>query len=198
MTDFRCDLSVTEHRLARLDAYFRENVFADGQFTCRQYGACSGSHDGTFIQGQLHHVGRYYDLTRNDKPFRIAIVGQEYGGGNPFTTLEQRTGEILKSAFKHRFKAVSGQYKARNPHMRGTTNVLRLLFDAGLGDDFESEHIDLGDSLRPHIFETFALTNYLLCSAVYKASRTRGARPIPCARIAGNTSRLRSGSCLLR
>jgi len=79
---------------------------------------------------------------------------------------------IMSSALEHRFKA-DGSYPARNPHMRGTTNVLRLLFGIPLGEDHDSEFLALSTG-RVHIFDAFALVNYLLCSAVGADGSSRG------------------------
>jgi uracil-DNA glycosylase len=64
-------------------------------------------------------------------------------------------------------------YETRNSHMRGTTNVLRLLFGIPLGTDYKSEFMNVGGE-RVHLFDAFALVNYLLCSAVGNDGKTRG------------------------
>ena len=79
---------------------------------------------------------------------------------------------IMKSGIGHRFMAGNG-YPARNPHMRGTTSLLRLIFGIPLGTDHESEFIMI-DGKRVHIFDAFALVNYLLCSAVATDGGKRG------------------------
>src|SRR3954470_7983728 len=113
----------------------------------------------------MHHVGSRYDLTRGDKPLRIIVVGQEYGHGPEFVTLAARNEMILnKSAVQSRFRAGAG-FPARNPHMRGCTNLLRLIFGVGLGSDYAGEFLVVDDK-RVHVFECFALVNFLLCSAV--------------------------------
>jgi hypothetical protein len=44
----------------------------------------------SFTPAQLSHVGRHYDLTRDERPFRI-VIGQEVGGkGKACTTLAER------------------------------------------------------------------------------------------------------------
>jgi hypothetical protein len=53
-------------------------------------------------------------------------------------------------------------FRERNPHMQGTTSTLRLLFGREPGTDRLGEQLFDG----VHIFEGFALVNYLLCSAV--------------------------------
>ena len=49
--------------------------------------------------------------------------------------------------------------------MRGTTSLLRLLLGRGLGTDYDGEFLRVGAE-RVHLFECFALVNFLLCSAV--------------------------------
>ncbi len=78
----------------------------------------------------------------------------------------------MSSGLDCRFKA-GGDYQARNPHMRGTANVLRLLFGIPLGADHNSEFMMI-EGERIHIFDAFALVNYLLCSAVSADGRMRG------------------------
>jgi hypothetical protein len=68
------------------------------------------------------------------------------------------------SGIESRFKA-DGKLKARNPHMRGCTSLLRLIFGRSLGVDYDGEFLDLSGE-RVHLFECFALVNCLLCSAV--------------------------------
>lgn len=68
------------------------------------------------------------------------------------------------TGLKKRFKA-DATHPARNPHMRGTTSLLRLLFSKEPGTDHAGEFLDLAGE-RIHMFDAFALTNFLLCSAV--------------------------------
>jgi uracil-DNA glycosylase len=59
--------------------------------------------------------------------------------------------------------------------------LLRLIFGLGLGADHAGEFLDINGE-RAHIFECFALVNFLLCSAV----RTGGK---PTGRLAGKPGR---------
>lgn len=126
-----CDRQKTEARVAALDQYLTANVL-DTQFVCPHYAECKSSHADTFHEGQLHHVGQYYDLRLDNLPLRAIVVGQEYGHGPSRVSRQARSDMIMSSGLEHRFKAEAG-FKARNPHMRGTTNVLRLLFGIPLG-----------------------------------------------------------------
>lgn len=116
------------------------------------------------LQGQLHHIGTHYDLLRNNRPWRIVVMGQEYGHGRSAVSLADRHKMICASGMERRFVVEDG-FPARNPHMRATTSLLRLLLGRSLGTDYAGEFIRLaGESV--HLFEAFALVNFLLCSAV--------------------------------
>lgn len=160
----RSDPAGTARRVAALNAYFRGAVLNGQTFKCQHRRDCRESYSGILLQGQMHHVGRHYDLTLNGRPFRIAVVGQEYGHGPAGTSLADRHKMIRAFGIQRRFVAEDG-FPARNPHMRATTSLLRLLLGRGLGSDYAGEFIDLaGKSI--HLFEAFALVDFLLCSAV--------------------------------
>lgn len=59
--------------------------------------------------------------------------------------------------------------------MRGTTSLLRLLFGGMPGDDYPGEFLVL-ENRRVHIFEAFALTNFLLCSAINSGQGDTGSK----------------------
>src|SRR5437763_1238855 len=147
----RSDTAQTARRVAALDAYFAAGVAASGVLTRATGAQCRASHAGDFLESQLHHVGSRYDLTRRGKPPRIVVVGQEYGHGPELVTLAARNEMILnKSAVQSRFRAEPG-FPARNPHMRGCTNLLRLIFGVGLGSDYAGEFLVVDDK-RVHVF----------------------------------------------
>jgi hypothetical protein len=101
------------------------------------------------------------------------VVGQEYGHPPAHVTLEDRNAMIMGSAHNRRFKA-EPLFRARNPHMRGTTSLLRLLFSIPLGTDYEGEHIKVVGTRRVHLFDAFAMVNFLLCSALPPTGGTHG------------------------
>src|SRR5438034_300124 len=72
-----CDRRQSEDRRRALEQYLTTNVLT-AEFLCTHYRECKSSHTATFYEGQLHHVGRFYDLLCDRLPFRIVIVGQEY------------------------------------------------------------------------------------------------------------------------
>jgi uracil-DNA glycosylase len=146
----------TKARINRLQQYMSKNVLANRTFICRHFNACRASRaDAVFYEGQLSHVGAHYDLEIDDRPVRIVFAGQEYGHAPSRVGLEERS-KMIAEVGTERFLSVR-----RNPHMRGTASTLRLLFGREPGSDDEGERLIDG----VHIFEGFALVNYLLCSA---------------------------------
>jgi len=168
---FSCNRAKTDQRRESLEAYLTTNILGS-EFICRDYEPCKLSHAGLYYEGQLHHIGQCYDISADGMPLRVMIVGQEYGEPPPRVSCEARHEMIMSTGINYRFTAGAG-HKARNPHMKGTTSVLRLLFGIPLGTDFDSEFIAV-DGERRHIFEAFALVNYLLCSAVSEETKSRG------------------------
>ncbi len=130
---------------------------------------------GSFFEGQLHHVGPHYDLAVNGVPLRVVVVGQEYGHEPPMCTRQART-EMIMSSDQKQFLNHGGKRnreRERNPHMTGTTSVLRFLAGRELGNDRGGEYLDLRGG-QVHLFEAFALVNFLLCSAVAAEGSVRG------------------------
>jgi hypothetical protein len=151
---------VTKTRLDSLSAYLRQEVMAE-DFICNSYRECKASADCaglTFYEGQLHHIGSNYDLEVDGSATRIVIVGQEYGHKPARVDLKARHEMILRSA--------SATWRGRNPHMKGTTTLLRLLHKRDPGEDEIGEQLLLDTGKTIHLFDGFALVNYLLCSAV--------------------------------
>lgn len=175
MPDLHSDPARTAARAAALDRYFAAKVAESGALTCATGSECRASHRGDFYPAQLHHVGRHYDLVRDGKPLRVVVVGQEYGHGPAFVSLKARSDMIVgESGTRSRFKT-DGDFTARNPHMRGCTSLLRLIFGLGLGTDYEGEFVNVGGE-PTHIFDCFALVNFLLCSAVTASDGVRTGR----------------------
>jgi len=158
-----CNIKQTQKRREKVKAYLEKYVMTDN-FFCKMYNQCKSSHNGVFYEGQLHHIGKFYDLVYLQKPFKIIIVGQEYGAKPAMVKLEKRYEDIMYAAYKKRFKA-ENNFESRNPHMRGTTSVLKVLFGLPLSSIYEDEFV-LINNTRQHIFDSFSLVNYLLCSAI--------------------------------
>lgn len=169
------DLSATRRRIQRLSRYVGSNLLLNGRFVCQSCSACSRSLRGgdVFRPGIMSHVGRRFDLTIDAKPLRIVVVGQESGWpktrrsarGAGRISLERRHHDVVVgSGLEHRYYAEDG-HPGRNPHMRGTTSLLRLVFGLGLAADHDTEFLQPAGYRAFHIFEGFALVNRLLCSA---------------------------------
>jgi hypothetical protein len=163
---FSFDLEKRNKRYRTLDRYFKDNILNDSGFICPHFQECKSSFSGDYYEGQLHYIGKYYDLRLNNKPFRIVVVGKEYGYNYRFYSLDRRYGQTEKDVR-------GGLIKDRklNPHMKGTTSLLRLLFGIPLGFDVNEEYIVIHDS-KFHIYDGYALVNYYLCSAVIPGKTT--------------------------
>jgi len=170
---FRSDSLKTKERIEGLEYYFRANVLnRDGRFICRHEEPCkksfSDSHPGgVFYAGQLHHVGMHYDLFKNNQPLRVVVVGMSYGHEPTNYSMEKRRLQIEDTG-QHSSARGSGEtgLPKRNPHMSGTTFALRAVFGLGFDDiSCATEFIQL-DEEKVHIFDAFALVDFLLCSAI--------------------------------
>lgn len=148
----------TAGRIRELEEYIRCNLLHNERFICRHHQDCRASASPFFYEGQMSHVGKHYDLSAGGRDLRIVVIGQEYGQTAVKVDLEARTAMFDKSAGKG--------FRGRNPHMRGTTSILRLMLGRRLGTDDDGERL-FGKGTA-HIFDGFALVNALLCSAVGK------------------------------
>ena len=167
------DVAGTRRRLGRLQRYVERVLLKEDEFLCRHFESCRGSTkpDHQFREGTMSHVGRRFDLLRGGKPLRVMVVGQESGlpkdPASPWgrkVTIETRHEHILHTGLQRRYYTEPG-IQGRNPHMRGTTSALRVVFGKGLGHDREAEFIQPVNGRPFHLFEGFALVNRLLCSA---------------------------------
>jgi hypothetical protein len=164
----------TRRRIARFRRYMDQHVLGPDGFVCHRFSECRRSRrkGDSFFQGQLSHVGHRYDLSLDGRPLRVVVVGQEYAFNSIVdgrlkrrrVTLDERYRMIEVSGLDRRYFATA-EHPSRNPHMRGTTQALRLLFGAGLGSDHEGEWIEPAEGHEFHIFDGFALVNRLLCAA---------------------------------
>jgi hypothetical protein len=159
------DLAETRRRIAKLGRYVEENLLRRGKFVCCHFVDCAASRrpGDVFEEGTMSHVGRRYDSFRGDKPVRVVVVGQEAASRR--VTLEDRYKQVHDvTGLRRRYYAEPG-FRARNPHMRGTTQALRAVFGLGLGEDFGGEFVHPVDGKPFHVFDGFALVNRLLCFA---------------------------------
>jgi hypothetical protein len=162
---FNSNLQNSQIITNELKAYFEKHVLNGPNFNCRHARACKASSNAHyFYEGQLHHVGRHYDLTRDGRPWRMVVCGQECGHPPGHWAMENRYRQVAEgSGRESRFAATPG-FPTRNPHMKGTTSLLRLWFGLGLGKDHRSEFIRVNNE-SVHIFDAFSLVNFLMCSA---------------------------------
>ena len=109
----------TAERIRTLEEYVRRNLLDTERFICKHHRDCRASAPPYFYEGQMSHVGKHYDLLVGGQELRIVVVGQEYGQKCTRVDLVARTAMIDGSA--------SEGFQGRNPHMRGTTSILRLL-----------------------------------------------------------------------
>lgn len=165
------DLPATRRRIGRLRRYVSRELLDDGEFVCRHYGECRRSRrrGDAFREGTMSHVGKHFDLYIDGRPLRVMVVGQESGWARvpayrKRVSMEQRLAAVMGSGINRRYYA-DDEHQARNPHMRGTTSALRLIFGKGLGADWDEEWVRPANGRRFHIFDGFALVNRLLCSA---------------------------------
>ena len=160
LPSFSVDRASSGQRKARLESYLSASVWnPDEGFICKSAIGCRSSAEkagASFYEAQGHMVGPCYDTRVDGTPHRVVVLPMETGEPKQHRTVEQRTQDVLDAG-----KLSFGQ---RNQHMRGVTFALRLAF--GLGVDADTEHIQFADGSRAHLFDAYAMTNLLLCSAV--------------------------------
>jgi hypothetical protein len=118
-------------------------------------------------------VGPCYDLHADGKPYRVLVLPMETGEPKQHRTVEQRTKDVLDAG--------RATFRERNQHMQGVTFALRLAF--GLPVDEDIERIQFEDGSSAHLFEAYAMTNLLLCSAVIGTqSKATGTMKASCSR----------------
>jgi hypothetical protein len=164
---YACDREATVTRLSHLTDYMEANVLAGKRFVCSSWGECEGSisADCSFKEGQLSHIGKHYDLSREGDPLRIVVVGQEVGAkGKPPTTFAERYANVHDGSGMNKRFIKDGNHPSRNPHMKGTTLALRTILGTGSGVERQGEFINVNGE-QVHLFDCFALVNRLLCAA---------------------------------
>ncbi|EFG74078.1 hypothetical protein HMPREF0591_5963 [Mycobacterium parascrofulaceum ATCC BAA-614] len=165
---FSVDRIASDRRKADLESYLSDNVWNphDG-FVCKSAVSCRSSAEkggASFYEGQGHMVGPCYDMRVDGTPLRVVVLPMETGEPKQHRTVEQRTEDVLNSG--------KLTFNQRNQHMKGVTFALRLAF--GLPVDADTEHIQFVDGSSAHLFEAYAMTNLLLCSAVDHGTLSRG------------------------
>jgi hypothetical protein len=163
------DRVASGERKTRLESYLSASVWNPNEgFVCKSATGCRSSAEkggASFYEAQGHMVGPCYDTRVDGNPHRVVVLPMETGEPKQHRTVEQRTQDVLDSG-----KLTFGQ---RNQHMRGVTFALRLAF--GLPVDADTEHIQFTDGSSAHLFDAYAMTNLLLCSAVdHGTAKSRG------------------------
>lgn len=162
---FDVDLPRTRRKTAALRRYLERDLLRDRKFVCCDRKVCKASRlvGHVFKEGTMSHVGRRFDLLRGEKPLRVVVVSQEAASRK--VTLEDRYRQVHDvTGLACRYHAEQG-HAARNPHMRGTTSALRVIFGKGLGSNWDDEWVYPAKGKPFHIFDGFALVNRLLCFA---------------------------------
>jgi hypothetical protein len=175
------DPAATARRREALKAYMDEHVLGPAGFCCSSYADCRVStlaYD-RFFEGQLSHVGHHYALNLCRRPLSIVLVGQEIaappkGVDRSHITLDQRYSRVYDHIGLQRRYYADRTHEARNPHMRGTTSALRIIFGKGLGAGWEQEFLQTTTGEQFHLFDAFCLVNVLLCSN-FRADSNNGA-----------------------
>lgn len=163
---FSVDRSASDARKAQLASYVGANVWnPDEGFICKSGSKCRSSAElrgSSFYEAQSHMVGPCYDLRVNGIPHRVVVLPMETGETKQHRTVEQRTQDVRDSGRL--------TFNQRNQHMRGVTFALRLAFGLPVAADIE--HIQFDDGTNAHLFDAYAMTNLLLCSAVVPGTNT--------------------------
>lgn len=168
------DESSAAARLNTLEQYYAGNV-DDGQcLVCTSADACRRSMriGEEFVEGQLSHVGRCYDLLDAGRPLRIAIISKQVGGslehgrnrGHEHVSVAERARQVETAKY-------GARPHPRTNHMVGTELALKVLLGVGDNDDPEVEVIGRD---RVHVFDCMALLNATLCSRVGTDSSGQG------------------------
>jgi hypothetical protein len=160
------DLARTRRRVHRLQTNVEAKLLDGKRFICPHHTSCKSSIGSphSFLAGTMSHVGKRYDLRLGDKPLRVVVLGQEA----PYMTMVSMADryhavhDVVGLEKRYRKDA---EHKNRNPHMRGTTSALRLIFGKGLGHDATGEWVRPQNGRPFHLFDGFALINRLLCFA---------------------------------
>jgi hypothetical protein len=157
------DSKKSADRYARLSAYVTRNLLkADGTFCCANAEACRGSilSNWKLFEGQCSYLGEHYEASDNGRPMRILVVPMQTGRPNIGVDLDKRRAQVWGS----RDKPYSGT-GSRNPHMRGVTKALKVLWGIDPGGGSEGEWLSTNRK-RIHLFDTFAMANATLCSRI--------------------------------
>jgi hypothetical protein len=130
-----------------------DTVLGPHGFCCSSAPACRGSVPAgdDFYEGQLSYVGRRYEVAAGDRPCRVLIIGMDTGRPDRCVTQVERRKQVEVR--------MDEPLSRRNPHMRGTTLALRVLFDV------DEDLVEI-DGEEVHVLQAYAMANARLCSAI--------------------------------
>jgi hypothetical protein len=168
MRTIAIDSEMSAARYSEFTSYVERKLLRpDRIFCCANAEACRRSIGGRWrlIEGQSSYVGEHYDAADDGRPWRVLVVPMQTGTENRLVDLEERRKQVRGS----RDKPFEGS-GSRNPHMRGVTKALKVLWgiDPDSGRDKEYLQTNLG---RVHLFDTFAMANATLCSRIRLGSK---------------------------
>ncbi len=151
----------------RLDDRLMSHVLdRDGAFVCVNAAVCQQSavdKSFGFAGGQLSYVGNHYEQVIEGQPMRVLVVSMQVGDDEAPVTMNGRAAQI-----RPLIRQTPGQ---RNPHMRGVTRALQVLY--GLPLEPEYERLPNG----AHVLDAFAMANSTLCSALPTDGASRRGKP---------------------
>jgi hypothetical protein len=163
MRSIHTDQKETERRFDNLAAYCESSLLSsDGTFCCPNAERCRQSVRGDWelYEGQCSYLGEHYDAFDGDDPLRILVVSMQTGRADVGVDLHQRRSQVWDS----RDSNYSGP-NSRNPHMKGVTKALKVLWGIDPDSDSEGELLTTNHG-KVHLFDTFAMANATLCSRI--------------------------------
>lgn len=162
----RVDRANTARRSGDLNGYLTTRVDDGLQLVCSSAARCRSSmrKGEQLVEGQLSHVGEFYDLIDGEQPLRIMVVSKQVGGalehggarGDEHVSMARRSSQVAT--------ARSGPSPhPRTNHMIGTELALKVLLGGGVQARpfVQVEGVD-----DVHVFDCMALVNSTLCSRV--------------------------------
>ena len=178
------DEAKTHERIKKLQRYYAANVSSDGHMRCKQYPICDNDVARKHLDmnvGQLQHVGKKYDISKDGKKLRLVISGVSYGSISNRSMEERWNDVVVRGGCQERVSPAT-----RTGHAIGTTNLLKyiLLGDRGIiGNnwaDWSEEFTSTVGEPDEHIFNMCAWVNFLICCATEGGHET-DKTPVPLA-----------------
>ena len=143
--------NTTANRIIKLNEYFQSGGFNNQKTKLEKI------KDIKDPRTVLPHIGTRYDclLVKNQNPVRILVLGRE--------ALEER-GYTIAARSEQILSGGGVSYKNRNPHMQGTTILLKYILKDICGIEFDknTDNEETEKINHCHIFNYFALANWHL------------------------------------